>query len=242
MTFAPDIMPILSAGKHRSPRSGGCFAEIASFLAGERWSDHPKCTDPALAELARCVNDIMPDSARWRLAPMIPSVIGTGRRTRAERTEIAARVVRDCSLVALPLVTVKTRPLACALLVAERVLDESTAEAAAALATQPEAREFALRYLDDNPCRWRDSRAYLSMAVPQAVRCSVLTVSEELGPEAPDVLVRMLANAIDSTRAACGLVESDGVSEQQWQNVCDLVGAKPAGTVHGAADGHVRRS
>ena len=232
MTFVPDLMPVLSAGKHRSPRSGGCFMEIASFLAGERWSDHPHCTDPTLAELARCVNDVMPDGARSRLSLMIPSAIGTGGRTSTERTQIAALVVRDCALIALPLVTAKTRTLACALLVAERVLDISTAEAAAALTTQPDAWKFAVRCLSHHPPGWRNRRAYLSVAVPQAVRCAVQSVSEELGPEAPeapDVLGPMLTTAIETTRAACGLIDRDHVSDRQWQNACDLVGAKPAG-------------
>src|SRR3954451_12603858 len=185
-------MPMLSPGKHRSPRSGGCFMEIASFLAGDRWSDHPKCSDPALAELGRCVNDVMPDSARSRLSPMIPSVIGTGGRSTAERMRIAALVVRECTVVALPLVAAKTRPLACALLVAEQVLDQSTGEAAAVLATQPDAADFARRFLRENSGRWQDPRAYLSLAVPQALRCAVQSVSEELGDDAPEVLAEML--------------------------------------------------
>ena len=45
----PDLFPILSPGKHRSPRTGACFMELASLLAGERWSDHPACTHPLLA-------------------------------------------------------------------------------------------------------------------------------------------------------------------------------------------------
>ena len=31
--------------------------EMASYLAGERWSDHPKCTHPLVASVARMVND-----------------------------------------------------------------------------------------------------------------------------------------------------------------------------------------
>ena len=31
----PDVMPILSPGRHRSPRRGACFMEFASYLAGE---------------------------------------------------------------------------------------------------------------------------------------------------------------------------------------------------------------
>jgi hypothetical protein len=71
-----DILPILSPGKHRSPRKGACFMEFASYLAGEAWSDHPACTHAGLAHLARMVNDCTSDEARGRLAPLIPSVIG----------------------------------------------------------------------------------------------------------------------------------------------------------------------
>jgi len=31
----PDMLPVLSRGKHRRPRKGACFMELASYLAGE---------------------------------------------------------------------------------------------------------------------------------------------------------------------------------------------------------------
>ena len=70
------LMPVLSAGRHRSPRQGACFMEFASWLAGERWSDHPSCTNPALASLARLVNDCTSHRGRERLVELVPSVIG----------------------------------------------------------------------------------------------------------------------------------------------------------------------
>ena len=73
---APDSLPILSRGKHRSPRRGACFMEMASVLAGEPWTDHPRCTHPLLARLARLVNDHTSDDNRSRLAVLIPSVVG----------------------------------------------------------------------------------------------------------------------------------------------------------------------
>lgn len=68
----PDLLPLLARGRHRSPRRGACFMELASYLAGERWSDHPACTHPLLARLARDVNDLTSDDARPRLAPSSP--------------------------------------------------------------------------------------------------------------------------------------------------------------------------
>lgn len=72
----PDGLPILAAGVHSAPGEGGCFMEYASLLAGESWSDHPRCTHPVLAQLARLVNDATKPEARQLLAPLIPDVIG----------------------------------------------------------------------------------------------------------------------------------------------------------------------
>ena len=55
--------------------------ELASYLAGERWSAHPACTHPLLAALARDVNDHTPDTGLARLAVLAPSVIGLTART-----------------------------------------------------------------------------------------------------------------------------------------------------------------
>jgi hypothetical protein len=76
MKTSPELLPVLSRGKHRNPRRGACFMEYASYLAGESWSDHPACTHPALASLARMVNDCISDEARGRLVTLIPTVIG----------------------------------------------------------------------------------------------------------------------------------------------------------------------
>jgi hypothetical protein len=72
----PPGVPILSRGRHRTPRRGACFMEFASYLAGERWSDHPSCTHPLLAQLARQVNDRIGDAERQRLVMLIPLVVG----------------------------------------------------------------------------------------------------------------------------------------------------------------------
>src|SRR5699024_1007600 len=73
---APMMMPMLARGRHRNPRRGACFMELASYLAGEPWTDSPACTDESLAHLARLVNDLSTNESRPRLSPMIPSVIG----------------------------------------------------------------------------------------------------------------------------------------------------------------------
>src|SRR5258708_21196521 len=67
---APDVLPILSPGRHRRPRRGACLMEYTSLLAGERFSDSPACTDPVLAALARAVNDYTGDVAPQPLPPL----------------------------------------------------------------------------------------------------------------------------------------------------------------------------
>jgi hypothetical protein len=66
--FVPDVMPLLSKGRHDNPEQGACLMEYTSVLAGERWSDHPACTHRVLAAIARAVNDLVDDSFRQRLA------------------------------------------------------------------------------------------------------------------------------------------------------------------------------
>jgi hypothetical protein len=88
----PALLPVLSRGKHRSPRKGACFMEFASLLASERWSDHPACTHPLLAAVACHINDYTSDADRARLAELIPSVIGlTGDDLAHRRADRAGR-------------------------------------------------------------------------------------------------------------------------------------------------------
>ena len=118
---SPDLFPILSPGKHRNPRRGCLLHGLASLLAGERWSDHPACTHPLLAALARHVNDHTSDAGRQRLAKLIPSVIGlTG-----EDLHIDARIALRSATMALPVVAAeRQRVMAVSVLTCDRVLAE----------------------------------------------------------------------------------------------------------------------
>ena len=53
--------------------------EMASYLAGEKWSDHPACTHPLLAAMARLSTN-MTDERRNEFAEMFPSVVGLDER------------------------------------------------------------------------------------------------------------------------------------------------------------------
>ncbi|HEU4425413.1 MAG TPA: hypothetical protein VFR67_23005, partial [Pilimelia sp.] len=144
----PTLMPVLSRGKHRTPRKGACFMELASLLAGERWSDHPACTHPLLAAVARDVNDYTTDAGRPRLAGLIPSVIGL----TSDDPHVDARIALHCATTALPLVSAeRQRVMAVAVLACERVLADLdgrpaktlTRRSRSALADVPEAARWA---------------------------------------------------------------------------------------------------
>src|ERR671925_1649652 len=140
----PELLPTLSRGKHRSPRQGACFMEFASLLAGQRWSDHPTCTHPLLAAVARQVNDYTSDAGRSRLADLIPSVIGlTG-----DDLHIDARIALRSATMALPVVAAeRQRVMAVSVLASERVLawldgrptDDLQEQSRSALARAPHA-------------------------------------------------------------------------------------------------------
>ncbi len=129
---APLVVPILSAGRHRNPKRGACFMEFASYLAGEPWSDHPACTHPLLASLARDVNDRLSDARRSDLAPYIHRVVGLTSDGPLASTKIATRAaIAALAIAALPIAAVeRQRALAVALIgVRSRTNDRAIAEA-----------------------------------------------------------------------------------------------------------------
>ncbi|WP_211590119.1 hypothetical protein [Microbispora sp. H11081] len=192
-------MPMLSRGKHRSPSKGACFMEFASYLAGERWSDHPSCTHPLLAGLARLVNDHTSDAARPQLAGLIPSVIGlTGDDPRLE-----ARIALCAARAALPVVAHERQlAMAVSILSAEHVLAELEGRPARdlsersrqALAEVPDAARWAYTFGRGVRVSPKGFRRY---AAPNTVQLAVRGIAQACVPD-PDPLLRdLLADAID---------------------------------------------
>lgn len=96
----PDGMPVLSAGSHPSPAEGACVMEYISFLAGEKWSDFPACTNRVLAKAAQYANDDMPDGERQRLLPLLPRLMNTSESS----FEINLALAEEAASMVLPLV------------------------------------------------------------------------------------------------------------------------------------------
>lgn len=168
--------------------------EMASVLAGERWSDHPACTHPLLAELARDVNDRISDSGRQELAPLIPSVVGRRGDDRAWLTVAVA--VAAGTILDVPEST--QRVLAAGLFRAE----QQCVEAGPALAATASAARSALE-LAPGATAWVtrmgvgdriSAKTFAKRCAPTMVRCAVDGVVASGGPDS-DARLRALLEA-----------------------------------------------
>jgi hypothetical protein len=69
--------------------------EYVSLLAGEMWTDEPKCTHPVLTDVARHVNDLLGDDQRQELLPLIPRLIGTADDSKTLPVQLAIWAVKQ---------------------------------------------------------------------------------------------------------------------------------------------------
>ncbi|GAB3441712.1 hypothetical protein GCM10027517_18050 [Phycicoccus ginsengisoli] len=197
----PDLVPVLSAGKHRTPRKGACFMEMASFLAGEKWSDHPRCTHPLLASMARLVNDALSDEERRRIATLVPDVVGLVGEDLAIDVSLAVHA----AATALPLVSAtRQNVLAVGLLTAERMLDllpeehpDLHARCEAAFAAAPDAHAWAVRYARDARVR---ERIFRRQTAPHIVAYAVEGIAVACIDSPADHLIGMLERAVADLR------------------------------------------
>jgi hypothetical protein len=222
----PPLLPILSPGKHRNPRTGACFMEFASLLAGERWSDHPACTHPLLGAVARHVNDYISDEGRQRLAGLVPSVIGLV----GDDPRIDARIALRCATMALPVVSAsRQRVMAVSVLACERVLNDLEGrppgtlqeQSAEALARVPHAARWADRF--SNGIR-TSSKHFRKHAAPSIVRDAVEGIAHACVPDRDGMLRELLVQAIDE----CAIwvrrdpSHADAFDRERWITACRL--------------------
>lgn len=118
--------------------------EFASFLAGERWSDHPSCTHPLVAALARDVNDFTSDEGRDALMPLVTRVIGL-----QEVDEL--RIAMRAATAAMPVASYdRQRALGAGILMLVSA-GASPEDAAEAFAHAPDTEGWAREYLASTP-------------------------------------------------------------------------------------------
>lgn len=196
-----DHMPVLSRGRHRNPKRGACFMELASYLAGERWSDHPACTHPLLAALARLVNDNTGDESRAKLVQLVPSIIGLA----GDDLRVDARIALRCATTALPVAAAERQlALAVSVLAAEEMLARLDGAPSGALSERsrrameevPHAAEQARRFSRAARITEKGFRRY---AAPNAVQLAVVGIVQACIPD-PDALLRTL---LEETIADC---------------------------------------
>ncbi len=83
-------------GKHDKNGNGHvevCAMEAVAFVAGEPWSDHPKCACPVIGAFMRSWNDCLSQEDRDRLLlPLVPKLVGTKgtKKLEARRATMAA--------------------------------------------------------------------------------------------------------------------------------------------------------
>lgn len=75
----------LSRGRHSSPEHGACVMELASMLAGEPFTDHPRSVSRPIAAFLRGYNDLLDDRRRGDLYRYASLTVGTaGSKTLEE--------------------------------------------------------------------------------------------------------------------------------------------------------------
>jgi hypothetical protein len=212
-TSAEGFLPLLSAGRHRSAKRGACFMEYASYLAGERWSDRPACTHPALASLARLVNDLTSDDARSALATHIPSVVGLNGDD--PRVPVILSVLGASS--ALPIASsMRQGALATGLIRCEQLLDQwdgpeierARMRIRAPFLLAPGTEAWAQDFIDQVSPR---GARVLTINDEALLRTAAIGIADACVQDADDRLARLLAQAIEECVA---ILERDSIEER----------------------------
>lgn len=168
----------LDDGGHESWEDGACLLEAVSYIAGEKWSDHPECASPTLASFLRSWNDGSDDEQRQELKQYAVRLVGSKGTTAQElergwmAMDWLARDLTPRSLDLMPDLAVH----AAALRACTPITDKASLEAAAPVLT--EARKAA----------WDAARA----AARAAVRARLADFVTESRVSAHDLVDRML--------------------------------------------------
>ena len=174
--------------------------EFASYLAGEKWSDHPACTHPAIAALARDVNDLTTDAGRAQLTSLIHRVVGLTSDDPRLGMAIALRAAR----AALPIASMeRQRALAVALLSFD---PEHGPETRAAFAQAPDLERWGRSYLASS----RIAPRATAFTVLSIVHSAAVGIAYACVPDADERLLALLRETIE----AAEVVRTPAVEKQ----------------------------
>ena len=197
--------------------------ELASFLAGERWSDHPACTHPLLAGVAREVNDRIGDEARNRIAPLVTEVIGLD----SDDPRFAALLAREVALAALPVAAEdRQRTAAVGLMTCERVLneldgrplEEVSPRVRTALADVPLARNWAREFCGIG---FGTAERFGRRSAPIIVHSALVGIAESTVGDSEQRLVDLLRHVVVEAKGWTHHAAA-AVGAEEWQEACDL--------------------
>ena len=168
--------------------------EFASFLAGERWSDHPACTHPLIATLARDVNDLTSNRSRDALMPLVTRVIGVH-----ELDEM--RVAMLAATAAMPVASLdRQRALGVGMLLLVSA-GASQADADRAFSLAPDTERWARSYLARTP-----NHTYTSRSCEAIVHTSAVGIALACVDDADARLRDLLQTVIDEVAPAATTV------------------------------------
>ena len=204
MTRIPTALPQLRRGRHRRKRHGVCLMEYTSILAGEPFSDHPRCTDPVLATVARTVNDYISDEARQPLVVLASDLTTLS----AAGPEVGYDLARRCLLTALPYASVERRyVITVGLLGLDRAAQGQSRGWDAALLDLDS--ELALgpcsHDLDEAAAMLRRHRVspgeYVRRGLPVAIEAAVSSIAQN-APQADRILAGLLTDCMSDVSRA----------------------------------------
>ena len=205
-----------------------CAMEAVAWLAGEPWSDAPKCASPVIAQFMRSWNDALPDADRTRLLlPLLPDVIETRTTAADEETRAWMAVdwlVRECTpswcdvvpslarhaavLRELPVLSPHTMQLASPVLNSARVAAGDAAWDAAWDAAGGAARDAAWDAVGDaagvaaRAAAWTATRNAAGAAAWAAARAAAMnTARDALAP----TVATLQASAQELVRRMCAV-------------------------------------
>jgi hypothetical protein len=192
--------------------------EYASWLAGEKWSDHPACTHPSLASLARMVNDCSSDAARGELVTLIPSVVGLN----GTDPQIGLLVAARAASVALPIASEgRQRALAAGILRCDELLADSRDPAVApareriveSLRLTPGAADWAHSFLAASGSLNPRSTALMTDAI---IRTAVVGIAEACVTDQDARLRALLVAAIGDVQSRVPQPVTSGAMSRQF--------------------------
>lgn len=194
MSTTPEMLPILSRGKHRRPSKGACLMEYVSFLAGERWSDHPTCTHPLLGSLSRLVNDVASSEGRQQIALIAPTLIGLN----SDDPRWYPLIARRAALTVLPVAAEHhQRTLCVGIQVCDRMLGE-TRGGRIASDTVPMAWKWAIEFAAGHHV---PAAAFQSRGAPAIVRTAVIAGYHAVVSDRDALLRALLEDAVAEVAA-----------------------------------------